>query len=82
MNEILMELRILEEIMNESQRNLKKKLDSDEGYFKDTSFLEEKMTFGKIIYTITKDLSKETLKSMSNKEMIEHIQKIQVIEKD
>lgn len=77
-----MELRILEEIMNESQNSLKKKLDADEGYFKDASFLEDKITFGKIIYTVTKDLSKENLKSMSNKEMIEHIQKIQIIEKD
>lgn len=82
MEELIMELRILKETMTNSKNLLKKRLDEDENYNKDTSFLEADVCFGNVLYTITKNLSKEQLMNMSDKDMLAHINKLEIIEKD
>lgn len=77
-----MELRILKETMTNSKKSLKKRLDEDEDYDKDTSFLDTDVTFGSLLYTITKNLSKDQLVNMSDKDMLAHINKLEIIEKD
>jgi len=77
-----MELRILKETMAASKKSLKKRLDEDESYNKDTSFLDTDITFGNLLYTITKNLSKEQLVNMPDKDMLAHINKLEIIEKD
>lgn len=77
-----MELRILKETMANSKKSLKKRLDEDEEYNKDTSFLDTDITFGSLLYTITKNLSKDQLINMSDKDMLAHINKLEIIEKD
>lgn len=77
-----MELRILKETMVVSKKSLKKRLDEDEAYDKDTSFLDTDVTFGSLLYTITKNLSKEQLISMTDEDMLAHINKLEIIEKD
>lgn len=39
-----------------------------------------KPTFGKLLYSITKNLSKSDLFEISDNELIEHIRKVQIIE--
>lgn len=82
MEELIMELRILKETMVASKKSLKKRLDEDESYDKDTSFLDTDVTFGSLLYTITKNFSKEQLISMTDKDMLAHINKLEIIEKD
>lgn len=82
MEELIMELRILKETMTNSKKSLKKRLDEDEEYNKDTSFLDTDITFGSLLYTITKNLSKDQLINMSDKDMLAHINKLEIIEKD
>lgn len=82
MEELIMELRILKETMVASKKSLKKRLDEDEAYDKDTSFLDTDVTFGSLLYTITKNLSKEQLISMTDEDMLAHINKLEIIEKD
>lgn len=82
MEELIMELRILKETMTNSKKSLKKRLDEDEDYDKDTSFLDTDVTFGSLLYTITKNLSKDQLVNMSDKDMLAHINKLEIIEKD
>jgi hypothetical protein len=82
MEELLMELKILKNIMSDSAQSLKFRLDNDDEFAKDTSFLEEDITFGTILHALTKDISKSDLLLMSDADMLKHIHKIQVIEKD
>lgn len=82
MEEILMEIRILKKNIMDSNKSLKFRLDNDEDFDKDTSFLDNEITFGNILHILTKNLSKEQLMDMTDKEMLKHINKIQIIEKD
>lgn len=82
MEELLIELKILKNIMTESAQSLKFRLDNDDDFGKDTSFLAEEITFGTILHALTKDLNKTDLLLMSDVEMLEHIHKIQILEKD
>lgn len=82
MEELLMEVKILQKVMTESSKSLKFRLDNDDNFSKDTSFLDENVSFGRILFTITKDLSKNDLLTFSDSEMLKHIQKVQIIEKD
>ncbi|MDR1019011.1 MAG: hypothetical protein LBM02_09975 [Lachnospiraceae bacterium] len=81
-NEIFMEIGILNRIMNESSKSLKFRLDNDDNFDKDTSFLDDDISVGRLLYAITKDLSKNDLLLFSDAEMLKHIQKVQIIEKD
>lgn len=82
MEEILMEIRILKKNIMDSNKSLKFRLGNDEDFDKDTSFLDNEITFGNILHILTKNLSKEQLMDMTDKEMLKHINKIQIIEKD
>ena len=77
-----MEIRILKKNIMDSNKSLKFRLDNDEDFDKDTSFLDNEITFGNILHILTKNLSKEQLMDMTDKEMLKHINKIQIIEKD
>lgn len=82
MEEILMELKILKKIIEDSQLSLHFRLDNDEDFDKDISFLKEEVTFGRVLSALTRNLTQEDMLKISNTEMLKHIQKIQVIEKD
>lgn len=82
MEEILMEIRILKKNIMDSNKSLKFRLDNDEDFDKDTSFLDDEITFGNILHLLTKNLSKDQLMDITDKEMLKHINKIQIIEKD
>lgn len=82
MEEILMELKILKKIIGDSQLSLHFRLDNDEDFEKDISFLKEEVSFGRILSTLTRNLTQEDMLKMNDVEMLKHIQKIQVIEKD
>lgn len=87
MEELLIELKILKKIMTDSAQVLKFRLDNaqteDNTHFKvDTSFLDEEVTFGAILFALTRTLSHADLLNMSDVDMLKHIQKIQVIEKE
>ena len=87
MEELLIELKILKTIMTDSAQVLKFRLDNttteDTYNFKvDTSFLDEEVTFGRLLFALTRNLSHDDLLNMTDVEMKKHIQKIQVIEKE
>lgn len=82
MEEILMELKILKKVLEDSSKSLKFRLDNDNDFEKDTSFLEENISFGRLLYSITKDLTNNDLLTLSDDELVKHIQKIQIIEKE
>lgn len=80
--ELLMEFKILGNTMNESKKALKKRLDDDPEFVKSTEFLSGEVRFGEIINAITKTLTQKQLTDMTDKEMLKHIHKIQVLEKE
>jgi hypothetical protein len=83
MEELLIELKILKDIMADSAKVLKFRLDNTDSEVKvDTSFLDEEITFGSLLFALTRTLSHADLLNMSDKDMLKHIQKIQVIEKE
>lgn len=68
MREIIKELEILYEKMN----NTNKELENEMG--------NKNLPFAKLLYTVTKGVSKDDLFNMTNEELIRLIQKIQIIE--
>ena len=46
------------------------------------NLFDENVSFGRILFAITKDLSKNDLLTFSDSEMLKHIQKVQIIEKE
>lgn len=82
-NEILLELNILKNILKSTNDSLKFRLSNDDNYDKnDLVDLDEDITFGKLLFSITKGLTRSDLIDMSDKDLLTHIRRIQVIEKE
>lgn len=80
-SKLFLEFSLLKEVMNKENQNLKFRLDNDEEFSKDTDDLNQ-VTFGSMLYTITKDLSKKELLDMTDQDMVKHIQVLQIKERE
>jgi hypothetical protein len=68
MKEILMEIELLYKKMSESNKDVEQELKNDS------------MPFAKVLYTLTKGISRDDLFMMNDHDLRELIQKIQIIE--
>ena len=79
--QLLSELSLLEETMNNSKLQLKLRLESEDVGYNITD-LSRDTTFGEIIYTLGKGLDPKQLLDITDTQMITHIQRIQLKEKE
>ena len=79
--QILREISLLEKTMNTSKLQLKWRLENEDIEY-DIKDLERSTTFGEILYTISRGLSPKQLLDMSDEQMVKHIQKVQLKEKE
>lgn len=77
---LFLELSLLYETIKKENSNLKFRLDNDEEFTKDTYDLDN-VTFGRMLYCLTKGLTNKELLDMSDDEMVRHIQVLQITEK-
>lgn len=80
-SKLYMELSVLHDIIQKESNNLKFRLDNDESFEKSTEDLDN-VTFGKLIYTITKGLTNKELLDMTDEEMTKRIQVLQISERE
>ena len=79
--QILSEISLLEKTMNTSKLQLKWRLENEDVEY-NIKDLERSTTFGEILYTISIGLSPKQLLDISDEQMIKHIQKVQLKEKE
>lgn len=79
--QILSEISLLEKTMNTSKLQLKWRLENEDVEY-NIKDLERSTTFGEILYTISRRLSPKQLLDISDEQMIKHIQKVQLKEKE
>ena len=81
MEEILLELKILKKVITDSNESLKFRLEGTTSDI-DLDYLSEEVTFGRLIFAITRGLQQSRLLEMTDEELLKHIQKVQILEKD
>lgn len=81
MEEILLELKILKKVLTDSNESLKFRLEGTTSDV-DLDYLSEEVTFGRLIFAITRGLQQSRLLEMTDEELLKHIQKVQILEKD
>ena len=79
--QILSEISLLEKTMNTSKLQLKWRLENEDVEY-NIKDLERSTTFGEILYTISWGLSPKELLVISDEQMVKHIQKVQLKEKE
>lgn len=79
--QILSEISLLEKTMNTSKLQLKWRLENEDVEY-NIKDLERSTTFGEILYTISRGLSPKELLDISDEQMVKHIQKVQLKEKE
>ena len=79
--QILSEVSLLEKTMNSSKLQLKQRLENEDVEY-NIKDLERPTTFGEILYTISRGLSPKQLLDISDEQMVKHIQKVQLKEKE
>lgn len=80
-NKLYKELAILVDIIEAENEKLKFRLENDPNFQKSTEDLDT-VSFGKLLYTLTKGLTPKELLDMSDSEMVKHIQKLQIKERE
>lgn len=80
-NKLYKELAILVDIIEAENEKLKFRLENDPDFQKSTEDLDG-VSFGQLLYTLTKGLTPKELLDMSDSEMIKHIQKLQIKERE
>ena len=80
-SKLFLEFSLLKEVMMKENNNLKFRLDNDDSFDKSTDDLDS-VTFGQMIYTISKNLSKKELLDMTDSDMVKHIQVLQIKERE
>lgn len=79
--QVLSEISLLEKTMNTSKLQLKWRLENEDVEY-NIKDLERSTTFGEILYTISRGLSHKELLDISDEQMVKHIQKVQLKEKE
>ena len=79
--QILSEISLLEKTMKTSKLQLKWRLENEDVEY-NIKDLERSTTFGEILYTISRGLSPKELLDISDEQMVKHIQKVQLKEKE
>lgn len=80
--QIISELNLLNKTIDSSKIELRWRLGKEENSDFKLNKIEGHTSFGELLYAITKDLSKTQLLNISDKDMIKHIQLIQLKEKE
>ena len=79
--QVLSEISLLEKTMNTSKLQLKWRLENEDVEY-NIKDLERSTTFGEILYTIRRGLSPKELLDISDEQIVKHIQKVQLKEKE
>lgn len=79
--QVLSEISLLEKTMNTSKLQLKWRLENEDVEY-NIKDLERSTTFGEILYAISRGLSPKQLLDISDEQLIKHIQKVQLKEKE
>lgn len=80
-SKLFLEFSLFKEIMTKENENLKFRLENDDDFEKSTEDLNN-VTFGQMIYTITKGLTNKELLDMTDEDMTKHIQVLQIKERE
>ena len=79
--QILSEISLLEKTTNTSKLQLKWRLENEDVEY-NIKDLERSTTFGEILYAISRGLSPKELLDISDEQIVKHIQKVQLKEKE
>lgn len=82
MEEIILELKYLKKTMEGTNESIASRIETDPNDNLKTEHLKRKVRFGEVLFAILRNIDKNDLLTISDKDLLKHVSRVQISEKD